>query len=943
MAGDRELPPLRVSLRGAPDSFHKMIQDAEKALDGLDKKAKEVGQGGKAPASVNKAQKMTAMQAERLANMQDAEHRRRQDHNAKMEAKESDQWRKKRASAEALYQSEINHLNKVAAHKARQRRLDEAHNQKLTAQQIKAIADSQARQAKTRQAAQKHMAAMAASHQRSAQSAAKHTAALAATQQKAANAAATHQQRMQQSAQHHQQKMSAGQQRMQRSASTHQRQMQQSAQKHQQSMSRSQQQARQSAQRHQQGMQQSAQRHLMGLASRSATMLRQNARAQQVTQQSAQRHQQSMAAQQQRMQQSAAAHQARMARTSQQQRSSGRGSSGFSALGDRADIYMHANAIKQVTQLSSSFIAASADWQRMSVQLEGFTGSAEKAASVMNDMQKAALESPYDMQTLMDSTKTMMAYGAEVDIASDITKQLGEVAGGSNDKLNRLSLGMAQIISMGRLQGNELRQLTEHGFNPLRTIAERTLRPMQSLEDRMRELNKAKENGLITSKMVVAALDTETAAGGRFAGMSQRMANDVWGLAQQIQELTVLLKKRFMDTLLNDIKAQLRYIRDLTQAWADWAEKAENQEQVRSIAMIAKNAVVAVVVVNLLGGALAVVRWQLAMVGKVVGVVTMAFRGMAIAVTLVRKAIMLAMLANPIGLKISAILALIAAVSSLVAIITYPGGLTGAWGDMMAAGKKAFVFLNGFMANFGDNIQILGKWIAENWGKAIVGMLRLSMRLFMVFGTWLVTYLPKQMWIVGAKMMTNLFKAVSKGLSKVGEAIKFLWDNMYDPGKVMAYFAKFAGGIAQDQSITANEGLIAGATHVLKDELSAMNFPQLKLGISEPVAPENFVPEERAAKEHDWDSMMGVGDKTTDGTKTPDPVQAMLAGSSEHALQVWRQTRDAQGATAVQDPVLVKQQKQVDLLTLIEQNTRPDTGNGLVVASADLTSNVPMR
>ncbi len=212
------------------------------------------------------------------------------------------------------------------------------------------------------------------------------------------------------------------------------------------------------------------------------------------------------------------------------------------------------------------------------------------------------------MQTIMGSVKTMMAYGAAVDQAQEVTKMLGDVAGGSNEKLDRLSLGMAQIISLGKLQGNELRQLTEHGFNPLRTIAERTLKPMQTLEDRMRELNKMKEDGLITSQAVIAALRIETSEGGRFAGMSKRMSQDVWGLGQQIKELLTFVQKRFTDTLLKEIEDSLRivirYLKELDQ----WMQA--NPEAVKSYAQWAKTILTAVVAINALGFAMAFLRWQ---------------------------------------------------------------------------------------------------------------------------------------------------------------------------------------------------------------------------------------------------------------------------------------------------------------------------------------------
>ncbi len=295
----------------------------------------------------------------------------------------------------------------------------------------------------------------------------------------------------------------------------------------------------------------------------------------------------------------------------------GQGGGTMAGLGDRADIYMHLNAIKGTLAAASSFVAASANWQRMQVQMEGFTGSPFAANQSMERMRKAALESPYDMQTIMGSVKQLMAYGSSVETAEEVTRRLGDVAGGANEKLDRLALGMAQIISLGKLQGNELRQLTEHGFNPLRTIAERTLGPMQTLEQRMQELTKMKEDGLITSEMVIQALRIETEEGGRFAGMSERMANDVWGLGQQIKELLTQLQKRFTDTLLTDIEIALRAVIKYIKEMDEWM--VMNKRTIREWAKTAKDILTYVIALNALGMALAMVRWQARLV---IGVLT---------------------------------------------------------------------------------------------------------------------------------------------------------------------------------------------------------------------------------------------------------------------------------------------------------------------------------
>lgn len=552
----------------------------------------------------------------------------------------------------------------------------------------------------------------------------------------------------------------------------------------------------------------------------------------------------------------------------------------FGGLGDRADIYMHANAIRTLIQMSSSFVAASADWQRMEVQLETLTGSAAEATRMMERFRKDALESPYDMQGLMDSARTMLAYGASVDQAQNITKMLGDVAGGSNEKLSRLSLGMAQIISLGKLQGNELRQLTEHGFNPLRTIAERTLKPLQTMEERMRELNEAKEKGRITSEMVVKALEIETAKGGRFAGMAYRMSQDIWGLTQQIQELIKFIQKRFMDTLTKDIERALRTVIQFLKRMDGWTQT--NKEMVATIARTVGIVIASAVAFNMAGFALAAMRWQARMAISVYGSLTVAMAGLTKGVAMLRAGMVALNLSNPLGWAILAV----GAIGGLILGVYKLNDVTGA--------------LNGTL-----------KWLGENWAKMFGTALSMSFRLITVFFAWLSLYLPVQAYNAAVHMMNSFHKAVAQGLQSIGDMFQYFWENLYDPAKLLEYFTKT---ISSDILLTADKGLMAGINKVISEELAV--YKTKTNAVDNAKAPD--LPD---APNVDFNAMMGPG--KAKGSQGPvSPVQGVLKGSQEAAVLMHQFQMGRVGRRAGGDPALEQNKKQTEILTRIEQNTR---------------------
>jgi tape measure domain-containing protein len=340
---------------------------------------------------------------------------------------------------------------------------------------------------------------------------------------------------------------------------------------------------------------------------------------------------------------------------------SGAGSSGLGGgLTARADIYMHANAIRSVTQHSKGILDMAIGFEQNQVAIQAFTGSAAQAAAIMKEIQTYAMASPYQTLQLASAARNMMAYGQSAKATIANMKMLGDVAGGSQQRLDLLMFAMSQITSMGKLQGNELRQLTEQGFNPLVTIAEQTRRGNETMEQAMQRVNKAKEAGLITSKDVVEALKAETSAGGRFANMAEKMNKSIGGMINQLKELLQKMGLDIFNAMKSDIEKALKKALDLAQAISKWFDDPNNYETVQQLARIIKLAVIGILAFHSMGMAVAVIRWWLASafstlkgLSVVLLPIKMLFASIVPIIGMIGSA--LAFLMSPIGLVISGI------------------------------------------------------------------------------------------------------------------------------------------------------------------------------------------------------------------------------------------------------------------------------------------------
>lgn len=206
--------------------------------------------------------------------------------------------------------------------------------------------------------------------------------------------------------------------------------------------------------------------------------------------------------------------------------------------------------LESIAGILSRPITLAADMEALNAEFEVMLGSAAKAKSLLKDLQAFANTTPYGTAGLAQAAKTLLAFGASGSEVVPILRTLGDVAGGSQEKLDSLVLAFSQISSAGKLQGGDLLQLINAGFNPLQEISRRTGRSMA-------DLRKDMENGAISSRMVADAFRSATSAGGRFAGNTEKQGKVFKGLWSTMQDGADELARTLGAPLANSLKPVL--------------------------------------------------------------------------------------------------------------------------------------------------------------------------------------------------------------------------------------------------------------------------------------------------------------------------------------------------------------------------------------------------
>lgn len=197
-------------------------------------------------------------------------------------------------------------------------------------------------------------------------------------------------------------------------------------------------------------------------------------------------------------------------------------------------------------------IKLAANLELATAQLSTFTDSEESAGDILKDLQKFSGSAMIPFSNLADAAGMLIRFGVAQRQVAMHSKAMAVISAGNADEFDKLALAFAQVASAGRLQGEELRQLKNTAFNPIREIAERTGETMDEVRVRM-------EAGQISFQEVANALQAAVGPGGRFehllALISQTASGQFSKALAQIKTGLQPIGEQFLGMITTVLKA----------------------------------------------------------------------------------------------------------------------------------------------------------------------------------------------------------------------------------------------------------------------------------------------------------------------------------------------------------------------------------------------------
>lgn len=208
-----------------------------------------------------------------------------------------------------------------------------------------------------------------------------------------------------------------------------------------------------------------------------------------------------------------------------------------------------ATATEGFFTLSSKAIEAAAKYEDAIASFGVLAGSPRRGTELVDQLQQLAIATPFKLSEVLDESKILLSYGVSVDDLTKRLSQLGDVASGTGVDLSRLSLAFGQVLSKGKLQGQEIRQFTEAGVG-IRDFVD-AYRELTGKRISTSEFFALSEAGQVSAAVVEKAFDRMTEAGGRFAGFMDVRAKTIAGRFNSLSESATLLAQKVGKSLFD--------------------------------------------------------------------------------------------------------------------------------------------------------------------------------------------------------------------------------------------------------------------------------------------------------------------------------------------------------------------------------------------------------
>lgn len=219
-------------------------------------------------------------------------------------------------------------------------------------------------------------------------------------------------------------------------------------------------------------------------------------------------------------------------------------------------------------KLYDVLIGTNADYEQKLTSLEVLLQSAEKAETMMENLNKFGAETPFELPEITNATTQLLAFGTAEEEVMTKLQQLGDLSMGNAEKLDRLTNAYGKMLAKGKVSLEELNMFTEAGVPILRQLGEQL-----NMTDE--QLFKAISSGQVSVENIDAAMQKLTSSGGQFFGMMEKQSQAFEGMMSTMSDNATNFAREVGEESFNYLKSEFEGLMDLINEMSESGELNE--------------------------------------------------------------------------------------------------------------------------------------------------------------------------------------------------------------------------------------------------------------------------------------------------------------------------------------------------------------------------------
>lgn len=185
-------------------------------------------------------------------------------------------------------------------------------------------------------------------------------------------------------------------------------------------------------------------------------------------------------------------------------------------------------------------------------RLATLLGSRRQALMALNTIKSDAAKTPFDVESLVQGNSLLIGAGANAGEARKSIMDLGNAiaaTGGGADELNRMSVNLAQIRTLGKASALDIKQFAYANIPIYQLLSKSMNKPIEEVK----KLD-------VSYKDLTKALSDARAEGGMFHNGLENASNTLKGLNSNLDDTIASLKSNIGETFADNLKEGLRAV-----------------------------------------------------------------------------------------------------------------------------------------------------------------------------------------------------------------------------------------------------------------------------------------------------------------------------------------------------------------------------------------------